>query len=150
MTRRLALLFERPYTGPGFDYTLDLVDKLLAHAGLSRRDCFVGYLTEPDLMTRLAAWQPHFLLLWEEHGALLRAFSAPGGRRKVDDWAGYVWRTEAGVPGVKCLATYAPQRITKDWGLTGVVKFHLSKAGRELGTDELVVPRRDIFVCMPD
>lgn len=151
-TRRIAHILE-PRHAPvaetgGYDYTLDLMRTLLGHAGVSLEECFIGYLGDAQqLATDLATYQPHVVVLWEQHGALLRAFGTQ--RRSLDDWAGYVWRAEALTPGVKCIATYAPARLRQEFGLTGTVKFHLQKAVREAATDELVVPERHIEIAAP-
>jgi hypothetical protein len=132
----------------GYDYTLDLMRTLLGHAGVSLEECFVGYLGDAaQLATDLATYQPHLVVLWEQHGALLRAFGTQ--RRSLDDWAGYVWRAEALAPGVKCIATYAPARLRQEFGLTGTVKFHLARAVREAATDDLAVPTRGVRILTP-
>lgn len=47
---------------------------------------------------------------------------------------------------VKCLATFHPAALQRDYSLTAVVRFDVAKAAREVRTDELVLPTRNIEI----
>jgi hypothetical protein len=135
----------------GYDYTTDLMRKLLEHAGLGLEAGQVVYWTTPEeVVAQVRAAQPNLVVLWEPKGggAMLRALSG-GAYRKVDELAGYVWRSEL-LGGTKCLVTYAPSRLKVEWGLTGVVRFHMQRAAREGRSGELVVPELRIYPLMPN
>jgi DNA polymerase I-like protein with 3'-5' exonuclease and polymerase domains len=139
------------------------MEKLLSHAGIDPAQCLVTYLVDRyvDVQTlkwaseevqqglqalekTLCEYQPHFVLLLDRSGYLLRAFHEE--KRSVDDWRGSVLLAKAITPGVKTMATFSPKRLTMDYGLTGVVRFDLKRAFEESRTDELVVPTDLIFV----
>jgi hypothetical protein len=140
-----------------------VMEKLLAHAGIDPAHCLVTYLVDryvevatlkwaseevqqglQALEKTLGEYQPHFVLLLDRSGYLLRAFHEE--KRSVDDWRGSVLLAKAITPGVKTMATFSPKRLTMDYGLTGVVRFDLKRAFEESRTDELVVPEDYIRV----
>ena len=155
---RIAIVLECP--PPPGDYTLPLLDKMLAQAGIRREECTLLTVlptyhpapervkwTEVDvapLHAALTAATPTLILAFDRSGLVLRALS--GEKRGIDDWRGFVW---AGPGGVPVLATYAPARVKVEWGLTGVVKFDLEK-GLRVGREGVNPPVRRIRVCMPD
>ncbi len=167
MTRRIAIVLEahtrnRTDANSYFD-AWSVMAKLLAHAGIDPAHCLVTHLVDRfvDPMTlkwageevqqgvqalekTLDDYQPHFVLLLDRSGLLLRAFT--GEKKSTDDWRGSVLLATHITPGVKVMATYSPKRLVMDYGLTGVVRFDLKRAYAESRTDELVVPEDSIFV----
>lgn len=135
---------------PGkYDYTLDLLRTLLDHAGLALDEMYlVRWTTPEEVAARLEEIKPNVVVVWEHYGQIVKAL-AGGQKRNLDDWAGYVWLADAVCPGVKVIATYAPARVKVEWGLTGVIKFHLLKALKESRTRELVVPERRVEILWP-
>lgn len=136
--RRLAVVFEY---APGANAYL--TDALLSSSGIDRDTCFLGTLG-PELATDLARFDPHFMLLLDRYGAALKLFS--GEKRSVDNWRGSLLLTHYTGKPVKCMATYHPQRIQMEYGLSGVARFDFERVARELATDELVVPQDVITI----
>jgi hypothetical protein len=143
-----------------------VMEKLLSHAGIDPAHCLVTYLVDryvdvqglkwaseevqqglQALEKTLGEWRPHFVLLLDRSGYLLRAFH--GDKMSPDDWRGSVLLAKAITPGVKTMATFSPKRLTMDYGLTGVVRFDLKRAFEESRTDELVVPTDHIYADVP-
>ena len=54
--------------------------------------------------------------------------------------------TSAVIPGLKCLPTYHPAAILRDWSLRPVTILDLAKAGREAAYPEIRRPHRDIYI----
>jgi hypothetical protein len=167
MTRRIAIVLEshtKRHGDPNAYYdSWSVMEKLLSHAGIDPAHCLVTYLVDRyvDVQTlkwaseevqqglqalekTLGEYQPHFVLLLDRSGYLLRAFS--GEKKAIDDWRGSVLLAKAITPGVKTMATFSPKRLTMDYGLTGVVRFDLKRAFEESRTDELAVPTDHIYV----
>lgn len=137
--RRLAIVYETPPAA--YEY---LAAQLLASAGIDRDRALICNLGDPDLVQKLSTYAPHFVLLFDRYGGCLKAFT--GEKRGIDNWRGSLFMsTFTGTP-VKCLATYHPQRIQLEYGLTGVVRFDCERAARELATDMLEVPQDNIDV----
>lgn len=55
----------------------------------------------------------------------------PRGERLGEDWRGSVLLATQGLPGTKLMATYHPQRLKVDWGLTGIVRLDLKRVAEE-------------------
>jgi len=166
MQRRICVVLESPPAPHSYDLTL--LERLLAHAGISLSSCLLthllpAYTAHPErvkwtsdemqaaltaLTERLTTYAPQFVILFDRSGILLRAFS--GEKRSVDDYRGSLFVANAIAPGVKYLATYSMGRLRIDYGLTAVVKFDLARAAKEAQMDELVLPERRIRICMPD
>lgn len=173
MTRRLAILLESPAERPHdarYSPSWWAMGQLLAHAGIDERACHIDYLfphgefvfaglkqpkwgtPEMDaclqsLQERLSAYQPHFVLLLDRYGGLLRAFH--GDKKSPDEWRGSVLLATHICPGIKVMATYAPSRLQVEMGLTGVLRFDLKRVVKELATDKLDVPQDHITVDAP-
>lgn len=163
--RRLAIILEshteRQPTPNAYDPAWYSMAQLLAHAGLSEADAHVDYLVPAkmdvsrmkwadvqlhvaSLQERLAAYQPHFVLLLDRWGTLLRTFH--GEKMSPDNWRGSVLLAKQILVGTKVMATYAPTRLRMDYGLTSVVRFDLKRAAEELRTDGLEVPVDTIHI----
>lgn len=143
MTRKLAIIYEFPPAA--YEY---LVAQLLASAGIDRDRALICNLGDPDLKQKLTAYAPHFVLLFDRYGGCLKAFT--GEKRAIDSWRGSLFMSSFTDVPIKCLATYHPQRIQLEYGLTGVVRFDIERAYKELQTDDLALPVRRITVLMPD
>lgn len=165
MQRRLAIVLEswleRQPTPNAYDPAWYSMAQLLAHAGLSEADAHIDYLVPAKveackvkreemqvhvqaLQERLAAYQPHFVLLLDRWGTLLRAFH--GEKMSPKFWRGSVLLAKHITPGIKVMATHAPISLRMDYGLTGVVRFDLRRAAEELRTDGLEMPVDEIDV----
>jgi hypothetical protein len=167
VNRKIAIILEshtKRHGDPNAWYDAwSVMEKLLSHAGIDPAQCLVTYLVDRyvDVQTlkwaseevqqglqalekTLGEWRPHFVLLLDRSGYLLRAFH--GDKMSPDDWRGSVLLAKAITPGVKTMATFSPKRLTMDYGLTGVVRFDLKRAFEESLTDELVVPQDYIRV----
>lgn len=144
MTRRLAILDDHP-PGPGYDANRDLLVKLLAQVGLVYQSCLhVG----PDELAKLTEWQPHMILVldWQRDKKRSGLLALTGEKKAIDDWRGSVLQAKLVVPGTKLMATYHPNRLKVEWGLTGVVRFDMKRLAEELQTDTLDVPVDDIEI----
>lgn len=143
--RRLAVVAEFPMGAHQY-----LIDSLLASAGIDREACFIGSLSprqglkfnSPEvqesarqLEAALVKFEPHFILGLDRFGTVLRWLS--GEKRSIDSWRGSLFMSTG---SVKCLCTYHPQRLTMEYGLTGVVRFDVQKVAREMKTDGLTIP----------
>jgi uracil-DNA glycosylase family 4 len=157
-TRRLAIVSETGHGGSGY-----LSDSLLASAGIDRSTCFFGYVSPRpglkfdsaevqaslvQLKADLLQFKPHFILILDRFGFALRTLA--GEKRSVDNWRGSLFISNWIGEPVKCLCTYHPSRLQVEYGLTGVARFDYQKAARELKTDNLVLPVRNIRVLLPD
>lgn len=142
--RRLAILDDHP-PGPGYDANRDLLVKLLAQVGIAYQSCLhVGL----DELPKLAEWQPHMVLVldWQRDKKRSGLLALTGEKKAVDDWRGSVLLAKLVVPGTKLMATYHPNRLKVEWGLTGIVRLDMARLAKELVTDGLDVPEDVIRV----
>jgi hypothetical protein len=165
-TRRIAIVLEA-HTARSGDYydSWKPIASLLDHAGIQSSSYERFYLVDrfadvtmlkwasddvqagiKRLADELRRYQPHFVLLLDRSGYLLRAFH--GEKRSVDDFRGSVLLASEVLPGVKCMATYSPKRLMLDYGLTGVVRFDLRRCAEEARTDTLDVPEDRIETAL--
>jgi uracil-DNA glycosylase family 4 len=99
-----------------------------------------------QLTLDMARFQPQFILCLG--GTALRAFK--GVKVSIDDYRGTLFLAGAVAPGVKCMATFHPARVLREFGLTGICRFDYKRAAEEARTDELFVPVRHIRLLMPE
>src|SRR6187402_1553405 len=121
-----------PFVGPAGR----LLGKLLDEVGIQRTACFIGNVGQvipPKGDPRLMRWnsdpvvlglaqlqkdlerfQPEFMLVLG--GIALRAIH--GGKVKIDDYRGSLFKSDGVIKGVKCLATYHPARLLREAELT--------------------------------
>ncbi len=143
-----------------------LLNSLLDDVGIARASCFVGNVIQArppgdnpyafkwgseevrsglaQLKADLEQFKPHMIYCL---GSLpLRAFRGePGG---IKEWRGSLFMTHASspYPGVKCLSTYHPSAILRDWALRGISRFDYRRLAREMTHDELILPKRKLEV----
>lgn len=157
-TRRIAIVLDQKPAPASYDVAL--LDKLLAQAGLNVAGCHLTYLAPMPglkgdalqaevtrLTSELAAYAPHFVLILDRFGQVMRAFS--GEKRSIKEWRGYVWRASAIAPGVKCMGLWHPATVLKDMGLSGEWRFCSTRAAAEARTDVLAVPTRHVEWNLP-
>lgn len=151
-----------PFVGP----TGKLLNALLDEVGIDRAACYIGNVAQVlpphdqinafkwgneeiqgglrQLKEDLAQYQPHMIFCLG--AAPLRAFRGePGG---IKEWRGslFIAHKSSPYPGIKCLGTQHPQAILRDWALRGISRFDYRRLAKEMRTDELVLPGREILV----
>lgn len=159
--RRLAIITETRFDA----VNQGVMQALLEQAGIDPSRCFVGHVAPrpfaklPDcaeqlteLKAALAAFQPHLCLLLDRSGIVLRVFR--GEKSGIDNWRGSLFVSDflggENTRSLKCLATYAPDRLRMDYGLTGVVRFDLRRCLEELSIDGLDhIPQDVLEIDLP-
>lgn len=125
----------------GMEAWFDAADAVTLQGSISRlRDSLLGYA--PTMVLAL--------------GVPLRLLKeAPDDKMppSISDWRGSLFETrfiDAGgtLKPVKCLATYHPTWLTRDWSLQAYVKVDAQRCARELAAGpELSLPERTVHIC---
>jgi uracil-DNA glycosylase family 4 len=156
----------RPFVGPSGK----LLGGLLSMAGLSLDSCFIGNVAQyrppendislfdwdgPEIQSGLAQltidlreYKPNLCLLLGN--TPLRAAKCPGFRGKknpvpVSDWRGSLFQSEAmdgPLFGYKCLASYHPAYVLRDYSVKQVLYLDLKRAVSQSRSPSLVLPKR--------
>ncbi len=147
----------RPFSGAAGS----LLTKFLAQVGIDRDACFLGNVCQhrvagkwdsPEMVAGrahleldLLNYQPDICILLGN--LALRAFS--GEPRTISNWRGSVFQATDMAAGCKCIATYPPAMVLKDYALTGVCRFDYQRAAREAKTGWTPPPadRIEIDLC---
>jgi uracil-DNA glycosylase family 4 len=167
-----------PLVGPAGS----LLNMLLSQIGISRDKVFVGHLYRKQAPSGILAklkwdseelaeerrqlgedlrvYRPHFCLLLDQSGYVIRHFR--GEKGAVDKWRGSLFMSQV-VPAadaiyddflrdwsatqpVKCMAAYHPAAIQKDYGLSGVARFDMKRLAEELRTDAIELAEDQIEI----
>ena len=154
---------------------------LLSRAGTSRESCFLGNISQwqppgndfstfswdgtevqtglTQLANDLKQFQPNLVVLLGN--VPLKAAKDPftvhplkpnAFRFKNANWRGSVFRPENGpFAGFKCLSTYHPAYVLRDYSAAPLLQFDLRKAVKHASHNELVVPQRTFLLDLsPD
>jgi hypothetical protein len=68
------------------------------------------------------------------------------GKNKIGQFRGCTQLSSYTSPGVKCLPTYHPAAVIRDWGLRPTVVLDLQKAKRQSEFPNLRLPKREVWI----
>lgn len=144
-----------------------LLDRLLAKAGIRRSDCYITNVVKirppnndftvfyEDKLRRKP--RPELIRWWDALAEELRsvrpnvivALGAEALRgvtrdvtRSIGDWRGSIIATPLG----KCVPTYHPAMVLRQYSWSPIVLFDLKRAAAESLTPELSLPKRELLV----